>query len=85
MSESRKAKTSAAKIAAQMRYNSKKIDNINVSVSKGRKEEYKQAAKLRGVGLMELFRRGADEYIANHPPITQDSEENKNNLDNPTS
>ena len=23
--------------------------------------------EMRGIGLMELFRRGADEYIANHP------------------
>lgn len=67
MSESKVTKTSAAKIAAQIRYNAKKIDNINVTVAKGRKEEYKQAATARGLGLMELFRRGADEYIMNHP------------------
>ena len=70
MSE-QKTKTSAAKIAAQMRYNAKKFDNVNVTVAKGKKNEYKQEAAARDIGLMELFRRGADEYIQNHPPIKE--------------
>lgn len=72
MEESKKAKTPAAKILAQMRYNERKIDNITVSVVKGKKEEYKQAAAERNIGLMELFRRGADEYIMNHPVDKQE-------------
>ena len=62
-----KSKTSPAKILAQMRYNAKAYDNITVQVVKGKKDEYKQAAAVRDIGLMELFRRGADEYIKNHP------------------
>lgn len=71
MSELKKTKTSASKIAANMRYNAKNLDNITVTVAKGKKDEYKQAAAARDIGLMELFRRGADEYIANHPPIKE--------------
>ena len=67
MEELKKVKTPAAKILAQMRYNERKIDNITVSVAKGKKAKYKQAAAERNIGLMELFRRGADEFIANHP------------------
>ena len=66
-------KTNAAQLAANSRYKSAHIEQIGVEVRKGRKAEYKQQAKLRGIGLMELFRRGADEYIQNHPPIV-DSE-----------
>ena len=73
MNEQKITKTSAGQIMAQMRYNAKNYDNVNVSVAKGKKAEYKQQATARGIGLMELFRRGADEYIQNHPPIV-DSE-----------
>ena len=58
---------SQAKILAQMRYNAKTYDRMTLEVKKGMKDFYKQQAKSRGIGLMELFRRGADEYIANHP------------------
>ena len=71
MSELTTNKTSASQILAQMRYNAKKYDNITVQVDKGKKEIYREEAKIRGVGLMELFRRCADEYIANHPPIKE--------------
>ena len=74
MNESKTPKTSAAKIMAQMRYNAKKYDNITVQVEKGRKDAYKESAKVRGLGLMELFRRGADEYISNHPVIDKGSD-----------
>ena len=58
---------SQAKILAQMRYNAKTYDRMTLEVKKGMKDFYKQQAKSRGIGLMELFRRGADEYIQNHP------------------
>ena len=58
---------SQAKILAQMRYNAKTYDRMTLEVKKGMKDFYKEEAKNRGIGLMELFRRGADEYIANHP------------------
>lgn len=69
MNESKTTKTSAAKILAQMRYNAKTYDRLELQLKKGTKEIYRQEAKIRDIGLMELFRRGADEYIQNHPPI----------------
>lgn len=58
---------SKAQLAANARYREKAIDRVVVEVRKGMKDAYKQSAEMRGIGLMELFRRGADEYIANHP------------------
>ena len=58
---------SKAQLVAQMRYNAKTYDRLEIQLRKGAKEIYKQQAKSRGIGVMELFRRGADEYIANHP------------------
>ena len=58
---------SKAQLAAQMRYNAKTYDRLELQLKKGMKDFYKQEAKSRGIGVMELFRRGADEYIANHP------------------
>ena len=58
---------SQARLAANARYREKAIDRVVVEVRKGMKDFYKQEAKSRGIGLMELFRRGADEYIQNHP------------------
>ena len=58
---------SKAQLAAQMRYNAKTYDRLELQLKKGTKEIYRQEATTRGIGLMELFRRGADEYIANHP------------------
>ena len=60
------SKTPAQKLA-QDKYNAKAYDQILVRIKKGKREEYKQAAEKLGTGLMELFRRGADEYIQNHP------------------
>ena len=58
---------SKARLAANARYREKAIDRVVVEVRKGMKDSYKQSAEMRGIGLMELFRRGADEYIQNHP------------------
>ena len=59
--------TSKAQLAANARYREKAIDRVVVEVRKGMKDFYKQEAKRRGVGVMELFRRGVEEYIQNHP------------------
>ena len=56
-----------SRIAANRRYREKHLDRIEFTVSKGKKEEYKRAAEVRGIGLMELARRGIEEYIENHP------------------
>ena len=58
---------SKAQLAAQMRYNAKTYDRLEIQLKKGMKDFYKQEAKSRGVGVMELFRRGVEEYIQNHP------------------
>ena len=58
---------SKAQLAAQMRYNAKTYDRLELQLKKGTKEIYRQEAKSRGIGVMELFRGGADEHIANHP------------------
>ena len=52
---------------SQQRYNDENYDQILFRVKKGKKEEYKKAAEVRGIGLMELARRGIEEYIENHP------------------
>ena len=51
---------------AQIRYNAKTYDQVLVRVKKGKRDEYKEEAELRGLGLMELFRVAVEEYIANH-------------------
>ena len=63
---------SKSQILAQMRYNAKTYDRLEIQLKKGTKENYRQQASERGIGLMELFRRGADEYIQNHPPIKKE-------------
>lgn len=65
-------KTSKSQLLANARYKANNIEQVLVEVRKGKKDEYKHAAAARGVGLMELFRRGADEYIQNHPPIKKE-------------
>ena len=60
------ARSESQKIAEQ-RYRDKNCDQFLIRVKKGKKEEYKQAAEVRGIGLMELARRGIEEYIENHP------------------
>ena len=62
---------SRAQILAQMKYNAKTYDRLEIQLKKGMKEIYKQQAAARDIGLMELFRRGADEYIKNHPPVKE--------------
>ena len=64
--------TSKAQLLANAKYRENNIERVVVEVRTGKKDEYKAEAAARGVGLMELFRRGADEYIQNHPPIKKE-------------
>lgn len=50
-------------------YRDKNFDRLEIIVRKGKKAEYKQAADSFGIGLMELARRGIEEYIANHREV----------------
>lgn len=52
---------------ANMKYAAKSYDTITFIDKKGKREEYKQAAKARGLGLMEMYRLAIAEYIQNHP------------------
>lgn len=63
---------SKAQKRAQEKYNAKTYEQILFRVKKGKKEEYKQAAEMRGIGFHEMLRRGADEYIINHPVDKQE-------------
>ena len=60
------ARTQAQNLA-QDKYNAKTYDQILVSVKKGKREEYKQAAEIRKIGYIEMIRQATDEYIQNHP------------------
>lgn len=64
-------KTSRSQLLANAKYKANNIEQVIVEVRKGRKAEYKQQAAARQIGLMELFRRGADEYIQNHPVVNK--------------
>ena len=66
--EIRMPRTEAQKLA-RANYDAKAYDQILVRVKKGKREEWKQAAAERNIAYAELIRRGADEYIANHPVI----------------
>ena len=52
---------------AQQRYNDKAYDRLAILIKKGKREEYKRAAKIRGLGLAEMVRSSVEEYIENHP------------------
>ena len=57
---------STAQKLAQQKYDQKSYDQILIKVKKGKRDEYQQAAESLGLGQMELFRRGVEEFIANH-------------------
>lgn len=59
------ARTESQKLS-QQRYNDKNYDRLAILLKKGKRDEYKKAAKLRGLGLAELVRTSVEEYIANH-------------------
>lgn len=61
-------KTSKAQILASTRYRDKNCDRIEFTVPKGKKDEYKQAAEVLGIGLMELARVSIEEYLEKHLP-----------------
>ena len=58
---------SKAQIMAQMRYNAKTYEQVNIQVKKGTKDRWKQAAIERNLGLMALVRDSVEEFIQNHP------------------
>ena len=60
-----------ARIEANRRYRDKAYDRISIDVKKGKREEYRQAAAVRGMSLAGFLQNGADEYIQNHPPIKE--------------
>ena len=59
------SRTESQKLS-QQRYNDKNYDRLAILLKKGKRDEYKEAAKLRGLGLAELVRNSVEEYIANH-------------------
>ena len=65
---------SKAQKLAQQKYNQKTYDQIIIRVKKGLRDEYKLAADMRGLGLMEMIRLAIAEYIQNHDPINDKSE-----------
>ena len=65
---------SKAQKLAQQKYNQKTYDQIIIRVKKGLRDEYKLAADMRGLGLMEMIRLAIAEYIQNHAPINDKSE-----------
>jgi len=66
-----KSQSNIFSIDANRRYREKAIERIVVEVKKSSKELYKQETKLRGVDLMELFRRGVDKYRAQQNHLTK--------------
>ena len=64
--EIRMPRTEAQKLA-RANYDAKAYDQILVRVKKGKREEWKQAAEMRGIGYVEMIRQATDEYIQNHP------------------
>ena len=56
-----------SQIAASIRYRDKNLDRIELTVKKGKKNEYKLEAEKRGLNLMEMIRNSIDEFIVNHP------------------
>ena len=65
---------SQARLAANARYREKAYDVISFSVKKGKREEYKQAAEMRGMSLAGILQSGVEEYIQNHPVIDKGSD-----------
>ena len=67
---SAREKTDSQRLA-QAKYNAENYDRVAILVKKGKRDEWKQAAAERNIAYAELIRRGADEYIQNHPVIDQ--------------
>ncbi len=62
---------SKAQILANLRYRAKTYDRVSIDVKKGKREEWKKAAKERGISLALIIQKGVEEYILNHPPIKE--------------
>ena len=52
---------------ANQRYRDKVYDRLAVMIKKGKREEYKNAANVRGMSLAGLVQSSVEEYIENHP------------------
>lgn len=59
----KKNKNSAARIAANNRYNAKAYDRINIAVSKGKKEIIKEVASANGESINAFVNRLIDTEI----------------------
>jgi len=66
LSMSAREKTNSQRLA-QAKYNAENYDRVAILVKKGKRDEWKKAAAERNIAYAELIRRGADEYIQNHP------------------
>ena len=49
------------------KYNAKTYDSIIFRVKKGKRDEYKKAAELRGLSLAGMIKSAVDEFLNNHP------------------
>ena len=58
---------SQARLDANRRYREKAYDRVSIVVKKGTRDEWKQAAAVRGMSLAGILQSGVEEYIANHP------------------
>ena len=58
---------SQARLDANRRYREKAYDRVSIDVKKGTRDEWKQAAAVRGMSLAGILQSGVEEYIANHP------------------
>ena len=71
------SRTEGEKISRQ-KYESKAYDQILLKVKKGKREEYKQAAAIRGLGQMEMIRLAIEKYIGEEfVPLPTTTPENK--------
>lgn len=58
---------SQARLDANRRYREKAYDRISIDVKKGKRDEYRQAAEMRGMSLAGILQTSVEEYIKNHP------------------
>ena len=58
---------SQARLDANKRYREKAYDRVSIDVKKGTRDEWKQAAAVRGMSLAGILQSGVEEYIVNHP------------------
>ena len=52
---------------ANMKYRDKAYDRFEITIPRGKREEYRQAAQQRGFSLAAMVKMSIEEFIANHP------------------